>query len=141
MFKSFNAGHLGINTSLLGALELAKASGFEGCDFGINQVQEAGPEAVAPMFKNQGLKYGVWNLPFMPYLKEEDWKSGLAALPAQAKAGKFHKRSPCRFHGIRSPQNFQILPKAAAYRWEPPHRCPIPPTIQDTSVGADGLAY
>ena len=86
MFPSFNPGHVGIQVSLREGLAMAERHGFGGFDAQLAQIHEEvlahGAAATRDLFARHGLRFGCWNLPFMPYrVSEDEWRSWLDRLP------------------------------------------------------------
>lgn len=68
MFKSLDLGPIGIrNYPLPQAVELARATGFEGLDFNVREAADLaatrGTSYVKDLFGNAGLRVGAWGLP------------------------------------------------------------------------------
>lgn len=89
MFASLNPGHVGIHPSTLQeGLALAERHGFGGFDAQLAPLHEAvsrhGADAVRALYYQHGLRFGAWNLPFMPYRGSDgEWRAELAKLPPQ----------------------------------------------------------
>jgi sugar phosphate isomerase/epimerase len=86
MFSSFNPGLVGIDVSLRDGLALAERHGFGGYDASLttlhDEVAAHGAPAVRDLFIQHGLRFGTWNLPFMPYaVTETEWREWLGRLP------------------------------------------------------------
>lgn len=85
MFASFNPGHVGISATLSEGLALAEQHGFGGFDAQLAQLHEAvgerGAAAVRDQYLDRGLRFGAWNLPFMPYrVSEDELRDGIKSL-------------------------------------------------------------
>lgn len=78
--------------SLEEAIFAAKRGGFEGVEFGAEDVarriEEQGVEAVRDLFQQHGIRPAAWSLPTAWREGEEAWKAGLEELPRMAKAAK-----------------------------------------------------
>jgi sugar phosphate isomerase/epimerase len=86
MFSSFNPGLVGINISLREGLALAERHGFGGYDAALttlnDEISAHGAPAVRSLFIQRGLRFGAWNLPFMPcHVMETEWREWLGRLP------------------------------------------------------------
>lgn len=86
MFSSFNPGLVGINISLREGLALAERNGFGGYDASLSTLHDEvlahGAPAVRALFIQHGLRFGAWNLPFVPYrVTEAEWREWLGRLP------------------------------------------------------------
>ena len=83
MYKTLSPGAIGIRGLSLGeSIDLAKATGFAGLDFSIQQAEELGAGAAQALFKDAGIKYGAWGLPIR--WNTDDWRNDLAELPRYA---------------------------------------------------------
>lgn len=87
MFSSFSPGNIGITVSLREGLALAERHGFGGYDASLAELHDEvvvhGPASVRALFVQHGLRFGAWNLPFMPCrVGEDEWRGWLARLPA-----------------------------------------------------------
>ena len=87
MYKTLGPGAIGIRgQSLKENLSLAKRAGFEGLDFSIQEAAkiaaDKGAVAVEALFKEKGINYGAWGLPFD--WRGDGWRDDVAALPKYA---------------------------------------------------------
>ena len=83
MYKTLSPGAIGIRgLSLSESIDLAKATGFAGLDFSIQQAAEMGAGAARALFDEAGIKYGAWGLPVR--WQSDDWRDDLAELPRYA---------------------------------------------------------
>ncbi len=83
MYKTLSPGAIGIRgLSLSESIDLAKATGFAGLDFSIQQAAEMGADAARALFDEAGIKYGAWGLPVR--WQSDDWRDDLAELPRYA---------------------------------------------------------
>ena len=83
MYKTLSPGAIGIGgLSLSESIDLAKATGFAGLDFSIQQAEELGADAAQALFEEAGIKYGAWGLPVR--WNADDWRADLAELPRYA---------------------------------------------------------
>lgn len=83
MYKSLSPGAIGIRgLGLSEGIDLAKATGFAGLDFSIQQAAELGAGAAEALFDEAGVKYGAWGLPVR--WQSEEWREDLAELPRYA---------------------------------------------------------
>jgi len=88
MFKNFNPNMVGLRgRSMADAMEMAKQGGFAGIDFDIKEAAALGAEQVRGMFASNGLRPGVWSLPFVYRQDEAQYEAGLAELPKYAALG------------------------------------------------------
>ncbi len=86
MYKTLSPGAIGIRgLSLDESLKLARATGFAGLDFSIQEAAELGAAAAQSLFEDAGLKYGAWGMP-VRWLSDE-WRDDLAELPRYAEVG------------------------------------------------------
>jgi sugar phosphate isomerase/epimerase len=90
VFKSLDLGPIGIrNYPLPRALELARATGFEGLDFNIREAADLaeanGVGYVRDLFGNLGLGVGAWGLPVN--WQGASYESDLRELPSLAAVG------------------------------------------------------
>ena len=64
MYKTLSPGAIGIRgLSLRESLELAKATGFAGLDFSIQEAADLGAADARALFADAGIQYGAWGLP------------------------------------------------------------------------------
>ncbi len=83
MYKTLSPGAIGIHgLSLSESLDLAKATGFAGLDFSIQQAAELGAGAARALFEQAGIEYGAWGLPVR--WQADEWRDDLAELPRYA---------------------------------------------------------
>ena len=87
MYKTLSPGVIGIRgKSLKEQLSLAEQTGFEGLDFSIQEAAkiaaDKGAIAVEALFKEKGINYGAWGLPFD--WRGDGWRDDVAALPKYA---------------------------------------------------------
>ena len=86
MYKTLSPGAIGIRgLSLSESLELAKATGFAGLDFSIQEAAALGAANARALFEDAGIKYGAWGMP-VRWLSDE-WRDDLAQLPRYAEVG------------------------------------------------------
>ncbi len=83
MYKTLSPGAIGIrNLSLSESIGLAKATGFAGLDFSIQQAAELGAEAARNLFAEARIRYGAWGMPVR--WQTDHWRDDLAQLPRYA---------------------------------------------------------
>lgn len=83
MYKTLSPGAIGIrNLSLSESIALAKATGFAGLDFSIQQAAELGADKARDLFNAAGIQYGAWGMPVR--WQSEDWRADLEQLPRYA---------------------------------------------------------
>ena len=83
MYKTLSPGAIGIRgLSLSEGIALAKAAGFAGLDFSIQQAAELGAGAAQKLFEEAGIQYGSWGLTVR--WQSDDWRDDLAELPRYA---------------------------------------------------------
>ena len=87
MYKTLSPGVIGIRgKSLKEQVSLAEQTGFEGLDFSIQEAAkiaaDKGAVAVEALFKEKGINYGAWGLPFD--WRGDGWREDVAALPKYA---------------------------------------------------------
>lgn len=83
MYKTLSPGAIGIRgLGLSESIELAKATGFAGLDFSIQEAAELGAGAAQALFDEAGIKYGAWGLPVR--WQADEWRDDLAELPRYA---------------------------------------------------------
>ena len=83
MYKTLSPGAIGIRgLSLSEGIALAKAAGFAGLDFSIQQAAELGAGAAQKRFEEAGIQYGSWGLTVR--WQSDDWRDDLAELPRYA---------------------------------------------------------
>ena len=91
MFKNLNAGAIGIkDLSLAETIKLAKATGYSGIDFDIQEAttlaNENGIDSVKALFADAGIKAGAWGPPVD--WRGDGWADDLKALPEYAEVAK-----------------------------------------------------
>lgn len=88
MYKSLNTGAIGVRTDLAGALNLARAHGFDAIDLPIGELlrlaDAQGTGAARERFVQAGLRPGPWGLPVEWRKDDEQFENGLAELPRTA---------------------------------------------------------
>ncbi|HZT40877.1 MAG TPA: sugar phosphate isomerase/epimerase family protein [Chthonomonadaceae bacterium] len=81
--------HVRVN-NLQESIEAARIGGFQGVEFGPNEIadliDQRGVEAVKQIFSSAGVRPAGWGLPVEWRTSEETWRQGLEKLPRQAKA-------------------------------------------------------
>ncbi len=91
MFKSLNAGAIGVRGSVDELIGYAKHAGFQGVDPNIQEiaslVNARGAEHVKGLFADAGLRIGAWGLPVNWRGDEAEYKAGLSKLAEFAAAG------------------------------------------------------
>lgn len=86
MYKTLSPGAIGIRgLGLSASINLAKAAGFAGLDFSIQEAAALGAAAARALFNDAGIQYGAWGLP-VRWLSDE-WRDDLAELPRYAELG------------------------------------------------------
>ncbi len=86
MYKTLSPGAIGIRgLGLSASLDLAKATGFGGLDFSINEAAELGAAGARSLFDDAGIQYGAWGVT-VRWLTD-DWRDDLAELPRYAEVG------------------------------------------------------
>jgi sugar phosphate isomerase/epimerase len=93
MYKNFNPNMIGLrDRTLADAIAMATEGGFAGVDFDIREAAALadahGVDHVRRMFETAGLRPGVWNLPVVYRLDDEQYTKGLAELPRLAALGR-----------------------------------------------------
>jgi len=93
MFKALSPGAMGLRVnSLQEAIDVAKGAGFEGVEFGIqevaNLIDQHGVDHVRTMFSDAGIKPAGWGMPIDWRGDEAAWRKGLEELPRLAKAAQ-----------------------------------------------------
>jgi sugar phosphate isomerase/epimerase len=88
MFKNLSPGAISIRSSWLHGLELAQQAGFGGAELNLAEAMELaserGTEWVRHRFIERKLKIGGWGLPVNWRGTEQQFREGLAKLPAAA---------------------------------------------------------
>ena len=88
VFPNFSPGPLGINVPFNEAIQLALRFGYGGLDVSIVELQQIADSHGAASISDQraaaGLQFGIWSMPFSYRAEEENWRQGLAELPAKA---------------------------------------------------------
>lgn len=92
MYRTLGPEAIGVRgLTLPAAIELARASGFEGLAFDIRAAaalaEERGLEQVRGLFEAAGVRPAFWSLP-VNWRQEEEWREDLAALPKLAAVGR-----------------------------------------------------
>lgn len=118
MFINLSPAMIGIQTDLLGSLEIAKRHNFAGIDFSIHEVADrvdaADASEVRNHFSEAGVRAGNWSFPVNFRQDAGSWEEGVAQLPRLAKAAEacgFTRTSTWILPGDddRSfPENFQF---------------------------------
>jgi sugar phosphate isomerase/epimerase len=93
MFRSLSPGALGIGgLSFMEAMDLAKATGYQGIDVDLGYltklVEETSAEDVKKLFADKGLKMGAWGLPMNWRAVGDDYNKGLENLRKFAKTAQ-----------------------------------------------------
>ncbi len=92
MFPNLSPGAIGINVPFSEAVQLARRFRYGGLDVSIAELQriaaEQGAGAINELMEDAGLQYGVWSMPVAYRDDEDNWRQGLAELPAQAALAK-----------------------------------------------------
>jgi sugar phosphate isomerase/epimerase len=91
MFKALSPGAVGVRADTLDqALTAAKTGGFGGVEFNPSEIADLieahDAQSVLERFANAGIRPAGWGLPTDWRGSEENWHSGLEALPRLAKA-------------------------------------------------------
>ncbi|HZO87577.1 MAG TPA: sugar phosphate isomerase/epimerase family protein [Chthonomonadaceae bacterium] len=91
MYKALSPGAIGVRTNnLQEAIAAAKKGGFEGVEFGAqevaNLVEQRGADYVRSLFAEAGIRPAGWALPVDWRTTEENWRKGLGELPRLAQA-------------------------------------------------------
>jgi sugar phosphate isomerase/epimerase len=77
-------------SNLQEAIAAARTGGFQGVEFGPNEIadliDQRGVEAVKQIFASAGVRPAGWGLPVEWRTTEETWRQGLEKLPRQAQA-------------------------------------------------------
>ncbi len=80
MYQTLSPGAIGVRgLSLSESIDLARATGFAGLDFSIQEAAEMGAAAARALFDEAGIKYGAWGLPVR--WNTDSWRDDLAGLP------------------------------------------------------------
>ena len=91
MFKSLNAGAIGVRGSVDELIGYAKRAGFQGVDPNIQEITSLvnahGAEHVKGLFADAGLRIGAWGLSVNWRGDEDEYKAGLSKLADFAAAG------------------------------------------------------
>ncbi|MBI4530875.1 MAG: sugar phosphate isomerase/epimerase [Candidatus Latescibacteria bacterium] len=91
MFMNLSPGAIGIRATLDEAIDLAKATGFQGIDLNIREVAElvekTSIDHVTSLFKEAGVRPGGWGLPVNWRGDEGTYQADLQALPGLAEVG------------------------------------------------------
>ena len=91
MFKSLNAGAIGVRGSVDELIGYAKRAGFQGVDVNIQEIASLvnahGAAHVKALFADAGLRMGAWGLSIDWRGDEAEYKAGLAKLADFAAAG------------------------------------------------------
>ena len=92
MFKNLSTDAIGIQCSLVEAVEIAKTAGFEGIDISIEEVADLADEKsidyVLEIFKTAGIRMGGWMLPATWLGDESSHDEGLQKLPRLARVAQ-----------------------------------------------------
>lgn len=93
MFRSLSPGALGIGgLSFMEAMDLAKATGYQGIDVDLGYLtklmEENSADYVKKLFADKGLKMGAWGLPMNWRAVGDDYKKGLENLRKFAKTAQ-----------------------------------------------------
>jgi sugar phosphate isomerase/epimerase len=93
MFRSLSPGALGIGgLSFMEAMDLAKATGYQGIDVDLGYLtklmEETSAEDVKKLFADKGLKMGAWGLPMNWRAVGDDYNKGLENLRKFAKTAQ-----------------------------------------------------
>ncbi|MCC6443625.1 MAG: sugar phosphate isomerase/epimerase [Armatimonadetes bacterium] len=92
MFTCLSPGAIGIGADLAKAIDLAKATGFEGVELSIgeiaNLIEQESAEAVKARFEESGIRPGGWGLPLDWRAPEEAFQEQIKSLPRFANAGQ-----------------------------------------------------
>jgi sugar phosphate isomerase/epimerase len=86
MYQAFAGGPIGVRVGFEESVELAAHFGFRGVYLDTGYVVQAGPEAVVQMFEERGLEPAGWGLPVRLFGTEAEFREGVSALPAIARA-------------------------------------------------------
>jgi sugar phosphate isomerase/epimerase len=88
MYRCLNPGALGLNVSFAEGMELARAHGFGGLEFGLPTAMEMGVAKAKQALDAAGLRPGSWGLPVRLWAEEAEYRQALARLPEAAAAAR-----------------------------------------------------
>ena len=86
MYRSYSPGAIGVQVEgLAHSMDLARRHGFEGVHFSIDEVLKLGATQAQELAKEKGVRLSAWGFPLNFRASEQEWATGLEALPARAK--------------------------------------------------------